>query len=703
MSISIALNTALSGLTASQAALRATADNISNANTEGYTRKTVDLESRRVLDQGAGVQAGAISRIADEFVISQIRNQLSVVGEQNVLNRFLQQIQDTFGTPENNQTIASSINELKNALETVALTPEFTANSLEVANIAQQLTQFFNQLSGTTQALRSEADTEIARLVDTVEDRLKAVADLNTQIARATTLRQPAAALRDERDRALATIAEHIDIHAVDQSDGTTTVFTAGGALLVNGGIARDLDHTAAAQLAPGVSYLDPSDPNYPGPITGIFVGGSTAPTDDITNNITGGSIGALIQLRDTTLPNLQSEIDTLAHSLTTEFNRIHNTGTAYPPPQSLTGSFAFTGGDVVSATGSARVAVLSQLDGTVVETLDIALGGSTSVNDVIAAINGMTNASASLNAQGQLVVSANAVGQGIAINELDSAVTTVGAETRGLSHFFGLNDLFQANLGSSDYNAFATTQISDSTIALGLAGTLTFDANGLSTTVAYVAGDSLDAIAANINANGALAGANISARVADDGSGRRLVVEDADNENFVVTDSGTFLSSTGVTSTDTAASTVLAVQSDILSNPSRIARAQLNNAIGLAVGDSGVASGDATTATALAGLFETNVAFGASGGASPATTTLTRYATTIISIQATMASSTSNQLGFNTAFLETLEFRNASVSGVNIDEELANLVILEQAFNASARVVTVAAEMLEELVNIAR
>ncbi|MDH3703841.1 MAG: flagellar hook-associated protein FlgK [Alphaproteobacteria bacterium] len=703
MSISIALQTALSGLTATQTALRTTADNISNANTEGFTRKTVDLQSRRILDQGAGVQASAINRIADEFVISQIRNQLSQVGEQNVLNRFLQQIQDTFGTPENNQTIASSINELKNALETVALTPEFAANSLEVANIAQQLSQFFNQLSTTTQALRSEADTEIARLVDTVEDRLKAVAELNQQIARATTLQQPAAALRDERDRALAAIAEHIDIHAVDQSDGTTTVFTAGGALLVNGGIARDLDHTAAAQLAAGVSYLDPSDPNYPGPITGIFVGGSTAPADDITNDISGGSIGALIALRDTILPNLQSEIDNLAHSLTTEFNRIHNTGTAYPPPQSLTGSFAFTGGDVFSATGSVRVAVLSQLDGTVVETLDIALGGFTSVNDVVAAINGMTNASATLNAQGQLVVSANAGGQGIAINELDSAVTAIGAETRGLSHFFGLNDLFQSAVGSSDYNAFATNQVSDSTVPLGLAGTLTFAANGLSTNVGYAAGDSLDAIAVSINANGALAGANITARVADDGSGRRLVIEDADNGNFVVTDSGTFLSSTGAASSTTGASTVLAVQPDIAGNPSRLARAQLNNAAGLAVGDSGVAAGDATTASALAGLFDSNVSFSASGGAGAATTTLARYATTIISIQATMASSTSSQLGFDMAFLDTLEFRNASVSGVNIDEELANLVILEQAFNASARVVTVASQMFEELLNIAR
>lgn len=703
MSIAIALQTALSGLTATQTALQVTADNIANASTEGFTRKTVDLESRRILNQGAGVQTGAINRIADEFVISQIRDQLSLVGEHAVVDRFLQHIQSIFGSPENNQTIASKINDLKNAFETVALTPEFAANSIEAVNIARQVVQLFNTLSTTVQELRAGADAEIAQLVDIVDQRLKAVADLNQRITSAITLRQPTGALLDERDRALATIAEHLDVRAIEQSDGSVTVFTGGGELLVNGGIARDLDHTAAAQLASGIAYLDPSDPNYPGPITGIFLGGSTAPGDDITNQITGGGIKALIDLRDTILPNLQSELDTLARTLTQEVNRVYNTGTAYPPPQSLTGSFTFAGGDVFSASGSVRVAVLDQLNGTVVETLDIALGGLTSVTDVVAAINGMANASATLNAQGQLVVSANAGGQGIAINELDSAVTVTGTETRGISQFFGLNDLFRSDLKGSDYNAFATAQIADSTTPLGLAGTLTFSANGLSTGVAYAAGDSLEAIAASINANGALAGANISARVVDDGSGRRLVVQDTDNGNFVITDSGTLLTATGVTTDATGASTVVAVQPDIAANPSLLARARLNDAVALAPGDSGVAAGDATTASALAGLFDGNLTFGASGAAAGTSTTLARYAAMVISIQATVAANANNDLAFNTAFLETLQFRNDSVSGVNIDEELANLVVLEQAFNASARVIAVSSEMFEELINTVR
>ena len=75
MSLTLSLRTALSGLTAAQAALQVTSDNIANASTPGYTRKTVDLESRRVVGQGAGVQTGEISREVDEFIVSQLRDQ----------------------------------------------------------------------------------------------------------------------------------------------------------------------------------------------------------------------------------------------------------------------------------------------------------------------------------------------------------------------------------------------------------------------------------------------------------------------------------------------------------------------------------------------------------------------------------------------------------------------------------------------------
>lgn len=702
MSLTLSLRTALSGLTAAQAALQVTSDNIANASTPGYSRKTVDLESRRILSQGAGVEVSEINREVDAYINRQIREQRSVVGEYTVRDQFLQQIENLFGSPEDNRTISSGISDLTSALEALAVTPEFAANAADVVTTARELTSLFNELAATTQDLRQQADQEIERLVGKIDDKLENVAALNVQIARATSQGQSTAALEDERDRLLGDISEYIDLKVFARDDGSVDVYTGSSRLLVSGGTAMDITHTAITSSSASISYVDPDDAAYPGAITGIFVNG-TAAGDDITTEITSGRLKALIDMRDTELPNLQSELDNLARTLTDEINAVHNTGTAYPPPSSLTGTHSFAGTDVISATGSVRVAVIDQTDGSVVETLDIALGALTTVGDVVTAIDAMTNVSASLDADGKLVVNATTSGYGIAFNELDSAVTVVGAETRGLSNYFGLNDLFQADVSNSLYDTFSTAQLSSSTAALGITGTLTFTANGVSQGVAYGAGDSLEDIAAAINADGTLAAAGISASVVDDGSGRRMIIQDAGQDNFIVTDSGTFITNTGLGIDATSTSTIVAVRSDIIANSALLARAELSSAGGLAPGDDGVTVGDATVATNLAGVLKGNITFSATGDLSTTTTTLARYASSILSLQATKTATAEDQLDFNASYLTTLEARGSEVSGVNVDEELANLIILEQAYSASARVLTTVSEMLDELLNSVR
>jgi flagellar hook-associated protein 1 FlgK len=133
------------------------------------------------------------------------------------------------------------------------------------------------------------------------------------------------------------------------------------------------------------------------------------------------------------------------------------------------------------------------------------------------------------------------------------------------------------------------------------------------------------------------------------------------------------------------------------------VSRAELSSAGGLAVGDIGVTTGDSTIASDLAGVLSSDIGFAAAGGLSATTATFASYAASILSVQATNAAEAESQLDFNKSYLTTLEARNSAISGVNVDEELANLIILEQSFNASARVLTTASDMLEELLNIAR
>ncbi len=708
MSLTLALQTALSGIQANQAALQVAANNIANVNTVGFTRKSVEFEARRIDVTGAGVDISDITRAVDEFLLRQVREQEGTVAALTAREKFLSQIQGIFGTPSSNDTIAAGLTTLNNNFESLALSPESEAARFEAVNEARKLAAQLNQLSGAIQDLRADADQGISLAVAEVTGELQLVENLNIKIAQAVALNQPSGGLRDQRDVALSNISKVLDIRTFEASSGKVAIFTGSGSTLVSEGTTFSLTHTSAAQTDASVAYVRPGDANYPGPIDGIFIGTPDLVngSNDITTEIIDGELKGLIDVRDTLLPNLQKEIDRLSAVLKTQINTFHNQGTAFPPPATLTGSQTVAATDAFSGTGSARIAVLNQTTGAVVEFVDInlaGLGATATVNDVVTAINaGLTGTPASINASGQLVLQAQSAGQGISINENTSAITVVGGETRGLSHYFGLNDFFQANVNGSDYNSFATARQASSTTALGLTGTLTFRFDGTAgAAVNYAVGDSLEAIAASINGTGALSAQNITATVTDDSGGRRLTITDTDRNNFVISDSGALLSTTSATPDETSLSTVVTINSAIAANSDLISRGQLD--ITAAVGAVGLSVGDGNIANSMAGVFNTDVSFAGSGGISSTTTTLIRYSSQIIDLQASLAGDARSDLAFNETFLETTTFRAQSESGVNIDEELAGLVALENAFAASSRVLTAVAEMLDELINSVR
>src|SRR5882672_7714004 len=106
MSLTLALNSAVTGLSTAQAGLDVVSANIANVNTEGYTRKIFNQESLVLAGQGAGVQLGNITRNVDENLLQSVRNANSSVGSLKATSDYLAQVQDTFGTTSTNSSIA---------------------------------------------------------------------------------------------------------------------------------------------------------------------------------------------------------------------------------------------------------------------------------------------------------------------------------------------------------------------------------------------------------------------------------------------------------------------------------------------------------------------------------------------------------------------------------------------------------------------
>jgi flagellar hook-associated protein 1 FlgK len=704
MTLTLALRTALSGLSATQSALQATSNNIINVNTEGYSRKDVTFTTRTINGLGAGVNVANVDRVVDEFLIREIRDQQAIIGNLDVREEFLSELESLFSSPDNNRSITSALDTVRDSLEAFSVTPESSAAAFNAVNELRKAVLQVKDLTDSIQNLRLKADQEIARAASNISNELNIISDLNTRVARAETLNQPSGEERDERDRAIKRLAEQMDLRIIEDSNGLLTVLTNTGRNLISGSVVETVSHVSAVQMSASLSYLAPTDTGYPGGIGGLFLGtpDTTNGTNDISTEITTGRLKGLIDLRDDVLPNLQSELDTLVQKMTVQLNAAHNAGTSAPPPNTLTGSQTFAETDTLAATGAVDIVIADRSTGAVVETLnipDLSAATADTVAEVVALINAMTNASASLNSDGKLVISADSSANGVAISNSTSSYTVVQGETRNFSHYFGLNDLIVQEANSSDYNSFASAQVSSSTTNLGLTGAITITGSFGSSAITYT-GNTLAEIASEINADGTLSTAGITASVVNDGSGRRLTIRDSGGDNFRITDSGTLVSQIGLTSDNRDLSGRFQINTDIASDPTRLAHGTVASTT---VGQVVVSAGDGTAASNLAGVFSSDITFGTTGGISGVSTTLASFSAQMLGLQAAQTNDARVELEFTTQFTETLEFRASSVSGVNLDEELANLVVLEQSFNASARIITVAADMLQELIDSVR
>ncbi|MGE4221190.1 MAG: flagellar hook-associated protein FlgK, partial [Alphaproteobacteria bacterium] len=267
MSLTLALQAALSGLNASQAALQVTSNNIANVNTVGYTRKVAQFASQTLEGVGSGVSVARVSRQVDEFLLEQVRGQKATTGRYDVQEQFLTQLEAFFGSPESDRTISTALTELKTELEAVGLTPELDANRFTAVGEAKQLVQLISELASTVQQMRLDADNQVTQYVGRADDLLEQIVDLNVQISRARATGTNDTDLRDQRDRVLGELSDIIDIKAVENQAGQLVIFTSGGQTILSGALKEDLSHTTAIQLGPDTYYTDPNDSGYPGAI----------------------------------------------------------------------------------------------------------------------------------------------------------------------------------------------------------------------------------------------------------------------------------------------------------------------------------------------------------------------------------------------------------------------------------------------------
>jgi flagellar hook-associated protein 1 FlgK len=310
------LSTGVSGLLAFQRALDTTSHNISNVNTDGYSRQRVLIGTRPAqaygngyVGQGANVRT--TQRVYDDFVAAQTRSSSSSLEHLDIYASNAERLNNMFGDSANG--LSATLQRFVNAFQSVANAPtSIPARQvlLSEANTLQQRLKFFD---GRLDEIGNEINARIKGEVAEVNSLAQGIARLNNEITAgiARTGGQPPNDLLDQRDRLLDELSQKISVNAVRQDGGTVNVFVGSGQPLVLGGNVNQL-----------TTIQDPFDSTQL--TVALQTPGSSV---DISRNISGGTLGGLLDFRSEQLDPAHNALGRIAAALTDVVNAQHHEG----------------------------------------------------------------------------------------------------------------------------------------------------------------------------------------------------------------------------------------------------------------------------------------------------------------------------------------------------------------------------------------
>lgn len=300
------LNSSVSGLTAQQAVIAATANNIANVNTPGYSRRIVNLETRATSNNSAGINVGdgvdvvGITRMANAYIEKILKEAQSDQSGYQIQSDIMKRIEPLFSLDGNNQTIGSTMTAFFTAVNDLSANPasiELRANLIERVNdVVSAISTTYNTIA----SIQTECDQRISTEVEAVNGLTSQIADLNARImAREGGSGNVAADERDQREALLNQLSEKIGFNSVELPDGSVTLTLPGGFALVSGATARQLEVTTTPSFAAGT--LPPSLGG--GTLSYIvydYDPGAGQAHVDLTQKImeNGGTIGGLLTMR---------------------------------------------------------------------------------------------------------------------------------------------------------------------------------------------------------------------------------------------------------------------------------------------------------------------------------------------------------------------------------------------------------------------
>ena len=619
MGLSQALSSALAGVNTTQQGLSVIAGNVANANTAGYVDESVNtVETGTPGVGGTSVDTTGINRNLDALLQNQLWTESAGGSYADTSAQLYQQLQQVYGTPGTANSFDAIFGNFTTALQSLSTNPNSYSNQAAVLGSAQAVAQNLNSMTTSIQQLRTQAEQGIASDVQTANNAMQQIAQINGQLAAGSQTDSAAAALEDQRDRDVTQIAQLMNVRVVPNPGDQISVFTGTGLQLVGGVQASQLAFNNVGTLsATALWSANPSQDNA-GTITLTSPGGAT--TDLIANGaIQSGAIGGYLQMRDSILPQAQAQLDELANQMSQALSNQTTSGTpAGAGPQ--TGFSVGVGGVLPGNTVQLTYTDSGNAQHTVT-IVSLGQGGSLPLQ---------TSPS---NPNNQVIGVDFSAGLSSVVTQLNAAL---GSNLQFSTPSAGTLQVVNANASGNVVDSLSATTTTTSLTSGSPQLPLFLDGTQPVTGALTAGGSQTTGLAGRIAVNGALLAspASLVAFAANTSAG------DSTRPNFILN--------------------------------------QMTSA--------------SLTYSAATGIGSAQAPF--SGN-------LINYMSQIASQQSQAANAATNLQQGQDAVVSALQQRFNSQSGVNIDTEMSNLITLQNAYGANARVMSTIQQMMSALLQM--
>lgn len=630
----------MSGLDAAQKALDIIGNNIANAATEGYHRQKINLtpayssQTGSIL-LGGGVNIAGVTRVIDNLLEQELLRQQSSLGQISTELTTLRTVENAFAELSTSSGLNAAIDEFFNALQDLSAYPTDPVWQNQAVTAAETMASQFRTLGEFLTTLETQIRLEAENVIEQINTLTNKIANLNDNIERIEISGQEANNMRDQRDQAITELSELVSVQIQNRDYGVVDV-SIDEIPVVTGASVMELEVGIKADGSLGITIIG---------------------ANNVKSDVHGGRLGGLLSLKNNILADIHKDLDSLASAIIQQINQYHVQGVG------TEGSFTELTGWVMESedladfdppvtSDSIYIRVTNTSTGQITRNEIVVDAANGSLSDIATAISLVTGLTASV-ISSKLHIQADANYEfdflpAVLPTPVTSTLTGASPPTISVSGIY---------TGTTN-QTFTFTVIGTGSVGNGTLQLEVKDGNGdvittLNVGSGYAAGDKLDI-----------------------GNGIKISLSTGDlnaNDTFSVdafddTDTSGVLAAVGINAFFFGSSAEnIAVRSEIINSPGLIATAL------------GADMTDNANALRLAGLKDQSLS--SLNALSPGE--FYRRLVTDIGQQVWIKQISQDNIE---GLVQNLAKQQGEISGVDINEEAAQLLIFEQMFQAMAR-----------------